>query len=743
MPETPQAPGPWRAALRRLLPWRHARSADADALARIEDLGRRLKGETAERERLAAALKTSEDFLHSLLDHLPVNIFRLDAEERFTFVNSLFCQRRGRSPEEILGKTPGEISPAGLVGQYRETNRQVLQEGIRYNAIEENITATGEKRWLHTIKVPIHDETGRRVGLQAMFFDVTEHRRAEAALTEAGNLLDAMLRNSDNIIYFKDISSRFVRMSDAFLHRFGLKDPGQLEGKTDFDLFTPEHAQPAFDDEREIIRTGCPLNDKLEKETFPDGRVAWVLTSKMPWRDRSGAIIGTLGISKDVTALKETEAQLAYERDLLGVLLESSPDAIYFKDHQSRFLRVSRSAAAHLFTRMPGLRERLLAERGSPSGDAVPDDTALMQGLTDADIYSPENARRTLEDEQSILRTGHPLVGNLQKMTMLDGSVCWLLTNKMPWRDATGAIIGIVGISRDITALKTAEEQLEQANRRLMDTSRQAGMAEVATSVLHNVGNVLNSVNVSATLAADHVRRSKVSSVVKLRDLLHQHRDDLGRFLTEDPKGRMIPTYLDSLAESLAGEQARVLAELEALRKNVDHIKDIVAMQQNYAKTSGVTETVSVPDLVEDALRMNAGSLARHDVEIVRDYADRPVVTTDKHKVLQILVNLIRNAKYACDESGRTDKFITLRTTADETGVDIAVSDNGVGIPAENLTRIFAHGFTTRKHGHGFGLHSGALAARDLGGSLAAHSDGPGKGATFTLRLPVLPSTTS
>jgi len=261
-------------------------------------------------------------------------------------------------------------------------------------------------------------------------------------------------------------------------------------------------------------------------------------------------------------------------------------------------------------------------------------------------------------------------------------------------------------------------------------------MAEVATGVLHNVGNVLNSVNVSATLVSDLVRRSKAPNLGKLRDLIEQHRADLGRYLTEDAKGRMIPAYLGTLADSLANEHKTIVAELESLHKNIGHIKDIVSMQQSYAKTSGVVETLSVPDLVEDALRMNAGSLARHDVDVIREYDGRPVVTVEKNKVLQILVNFIRNAKYACDESGRIDKKITLRTHADATGVSISVADNGVGIPPDNLTRIFAHGFTTRKHGHGFGLHSGALAARELGGSLTVHSDGIGKGSVFTLKLP-------
>jgi signal transduction histidine kinase len=291
-------------------------------------------------------------------------------------------------------------------------------------------------------------------------------------------------------------------------------------------------------------------------------------------------------------------------------------------------------------------------------------------------------------------------------------------------------------LRQDIEERRRMQAEIDKIHRELLEQSREAGMAEVATSVLHNVGNVLNSINVSATLVVDLVRRSKIAQVAKVSELLDQHSSDLGAYLAHDAKGRMIPSYLANLASSLAAEQETIVAELGGLRKNIDHVKDIVAMQQSYAKTSGVVETVSVPELVEDALRMNAGSLARHQIEIARDYAARPVVTVDKNKVLQILVNLIRNAKYACDDSGRTDKLIILRTTAAEGGVDIAVIDNGVGIPAENLTRIFAHGFTTRKHGHGFGLHSGALAAKEMGGSLSVHSDGPGRGAAFTLRLP-------
>jgi PAS domain S-box-containing protein len=288
----------------------------------------------------------------------------------------------------------------------------------------------------------------------------------------------------------------------------------------------------------------------------------------------------------------------------------------------------------------------------------------------------------------------------------------------------------------DITERKHAEAKLKQLHRKLLETSRHAGMAEVATGVLHNVGNTLNSVNVSATLVADQLTKSKAANLTKIVSMLQEHESDIGHFLTEDPKGSRIPTYLGKLAADLAEEQLTATTELAHLRKNIEHIKDIVSMQQSLAKVSGVTEQVTVSSLVEDALRMNSGALARHGLEVVRDYQADPVVTIERHKVLQILVNLIRNAKYACDDSGRSDKQLILRITQAETSIQVAVVDNGIGIPPDNLTRIFAHGFTTRQDGHGFGLHSGALAARELGGSLIARSDGAGKGATFTLEIP-------
>jgi len=219
--------------------------------------------------------------------------------------------------------------------------------------------------------------------------------------------------------------------------------------------------------------------------------------------------------------------------------------------------------------------------------------------------------------------------------------------------------------------------------------------------------------------------------------MLREKNGQLVEFLTNDPKGKLLPAYIADLSQHLEDERLETRAEIDLLTRNIEHIKDIVAMQQNYAKVSGVTEVSQVADLVEDSLRMNEGSLSRHEVELRRDYGEVPSITVEKHKVLQILVNLIRNAKHACDEAGRTDKQITIRVSNGHESVRVAVIDNGVGIPPENLVRIFNHGFTTRKNGHGFGLHNAVLTAREMGGDLTVQSDGPGTGATFTLELPL------
>lgn len=419
------------------------------------------------------------------------------------------------------------------------------------------------------------------------------------------------------------------------------------------------------------------------------------------------------------------------DRTLVTAFLENVPDLVYFKDRDSRFIAVSRSKA-----RRHGLE---------------PDE---LIGKSDADFFSEQHAQWARVDEESIMATSEPVIGKLEKTRWRDGREGWAETTKLPLRDVNGDIIGTFGLTKDVTAAASMKLDLEKTYRNLVDASRTAGMAEVATGVLHNVGNVLTSLNVSANVIATSLRQSKAESLAKLSNLLRDHAADLGDFVANDPKGRRVPEFIESLAKHSIEERDRLLQELASLQENIDHIKEIVSMQQAYATMVGVVEPLDPVTLMEDSLRMNAGALVRHDVAVERLYQPVPPILAEKAKVLQILVNLIRNAKYAADEGRSAEKVITLRieSVGSERGacspageeasatierVRLIVQDNGIGIPKENLPKIFTHGFTTRADGHGFGLHSSVAVAKEMNGTLTVQSEGIGQGATFTLELPV------
>lgn len=283
-------------------------------------------------------------------------------------------------------------------------------------------------------------------------------------------------------------------------------------------------------------------------------------------------------------------------------------------------------------------------------------------------------------------------------------------------------------------------EALDRAQHELVDTARRAGMAEIATGVLHNVGNVLNSVNVSASLITESVRKSKVTNVERVAKMLSENEAQLGAFITTDPKGKQVPAFLKTLSTHLMEEQARALKELDSLGQSLEHAKSIIAMQQNHAKVTGIHEAIAVVDVVEDALRLNAISFTRHEIRVRREFLDRPTATLERHKVMQILVNLLTNAKHALDKPEVKDKTLSVRVALKgHDTVCISVVDTGSGISPESMARLFQHGFTTKPQGHGFGLHHGALAAKEMGGSLTATSEGEGKGATFVLEIPTTP----
>ncbi len=305
-------------------------------------------------------------------------------------------------------------------------------------------------------------------------------------------------------------------------------------------------------------------------------------------------------------------------------------------------------------------------------------------------------------------------------------------------KDEKGTIQGLVCVAQDITERKRMDEERHQLQDRLVETSRRLGMADVATSVLHNVGNVLNSINVSVGIMTTTIRQSLVGDVRKVSQLLNEHNEDLGIYLSQDVKGKQIPGYLAQLAEHLLKEQEVTTKELESLIGSAEHAKECVAMQQGMVKAGGLLEPVILADLVEQALSINKLLLDQVVVNLTKDYQDIPEVMVDKHQVLQILVNLVRNSVQAMQAVDERILTVRIGLTPDKKNmVKLEVSDTGEGIHQDHVTRIFSQGFTTKKEGHGFGLHSGALLAKNMGGSLHVRSQGLGCGATLILTLPI------
>jgi signal transduction histidine kinase len=283
--------------------------------------------------------------------------------------------------------------------------------------------------------------------------------------------------------------------------------------------------------------------------------------------------------------------------------------------------------------------------------------------------------------------------------------------------------------------------RLDMVSQELIATARRAGMAEIATGVLHNVGNVLNSVNVSTDLAMRKLHDSEVSTLLKVADLLQLHQSDLATFLTTDARGKQVPSFVTELAQCLSLQQKNLIDEMQTVVSGLDHIKEIVSAQQQHAKSGALRQKISPAELFEKAMAMDIGSSAEADIKLLSEFHEISPIPLEKHKVLQILINLINNAKKAVKAtSGRERRIVLITRRLDSGGkptIRFEVADNGAGIRTEDLTKIFAHGFTTREDGHGFGLHSAANAAREMGGSLSVTSEGIDKGATFTLDLPI------
>ena len=530
---------------------------------------------------------------------------------------------------------------------------------------------------------------------------------------------DALFRNTLEHapvgIAFANRNGSYRHCNRAFCAMLGYSN-AELAARSVASITEPEDLAATTDGLERLWRGEMTHLDVEKRYLRKDGTALWVRVTTSLVSGSRAAPECTVEFLRDISARKEIAAALVQNQTLLATVIAELPLALLACDVDGRITHHNR-AAVDLF--------------------GIPNEETKSPYPIKSQVFLPDGTPVSREQRPLARALRGEAASELEFVIVRpDGAVRMVLASARRLVGPASQALGAVVVVQDITERRVAEEELEEVHKQLLVASRQAGMAEVATNVLHNVGNVLNSVNVSASLVAERIKKSKCTSVTRVSALLDEHARDLPAFLA-GPQGRQLPAYLKELAEVLAAERDTAVAELGALRSNVEHIKEIVAMQQGYAKRGGITDTLDIRVLAEDSLRMNEGAFSRHGVTIVRDFGEVPLVQLDKHKVLQILVNVIRNAKYACSELKRGERRVTVRIRATPQSIIVAVIDSGIGIPNENLRRIFNHGFTTRPDGHGFGLHSSALAAKELGGSLEAQSEGTGKGATFTLTLPI------
>lgn len=676
-----------------------------------------LTGRIAELEIFAAEpgrVTAGADLACSLLESASVVIYHTDASGNITYANPEYRRIFGLQPQQSTNDWVQGVHPEDrprMEDAWEDFSRRPRSVQFNYRTQP----ADGSIRYFSERVVPVRGGDGY-VGSISDFTDLVE---ARDELRKAESLFQNTFEQAPIGIAYKDRSGALLRWNGAFCALLGLR-PDELTARSMIDL---THQEDAGRTARDLERLWAGEVESLDVErryVRADGSTVWARATVALVRDGGDAPQFAVEFLRDITQRKALSAAIEEQRTLLETVIGNLPVALLACDGGGTITRYNRAAIA-----LPCI------------------ETAPRVALTP--VCQSDGATRVEMADHPLNRAlrGENIDNFELTITAPDGTARSILANARRLVGADGRGLGAVAVIQDTTERKLAELELERVHKELMSASRRAGMAEVATNVLHNVGNILNSINISASLVAERVKQSKAPGVSRVAALLREQGAEVGRFIASDDRGKQIPSYLATLGEQLLSDQRITLEELTLLRENLEHIKETVTMQQSYAKLCGVTETVEVANLVEDSLRLNAGAFARHGVTLSREFATVPALTVDKHKVLQILVNLVRNAKYACDESGRSDKLLTLRIAASETGVGISVIDNGVGIPMENMGRLFTHGFTTRRSGHGFGLHSCAVAAQELGGSLHAYSAGPGCGSTFVLQLPLAPKESS
>ena len=743
------------------------------------------------------ALRQSREEFKDLFDNAPVGFHEINAEGRLVRINNTELKMLGYSAEELLGQFVWKISAE------EETSRRAALAKLGGTLVPpaEGFERRFRRKDGSTFPVWINDRLLRRedgviTGIRAAVQDITERRQIVGELNRERDLWQALLDNSPDKIYFKDTQSRIVKCNQAMASQFGLKSPDELTGKTDFDFFDGARARPAFEDEQEIIRTGLPIIDKEERKVWNDGHVTWVSSTKLPWRDGSGKIVGTMGISRDITERKQVAEQLRLRESFLSAITENQPGLLWLKDTEGRFLTVNKAFAAAY-------------GRSNPE---------QIRGLTDFDINPKELAEQYRHDDQRVMSTGNSTV--VEEIVLIENKRVWHETFKTPVRDDRGRVIGTTGYARDITKRKLAEQQLTEAFNfnqtiisdaavgitafkasgrcvlanesaaqtlggtvpRLLELDfrhiaswHASGMLKIAEEVLAAKTPRPGEFHFVSTFGKEVWLESHFSHFVQHGEshLLHIFSDvtekkKLEAQFLRSQRMESIGTLAGGIAHDLNNVLTPLLFAVQALKDKVSdeagrQMLDI--LETNVRRGASLVKQVLIfgRGIKGERITVQPRHIGREIEHIVRETFPKSLkfeshcpaglwtITGDPTQIEQVLLNLCVNARDAMPGGGKLSLRLE-NTVLDENHaaanlearpgrhVVISVTDTGAGMTREIQDRIFEPFFTTKEPGKGTGLGLSTTLAivKSHGGFINCYSE-PGKGSVFKVYLPASP----